>query len=130
MANTSMNYDHPAYLVPVVYSGGIAAGGANNLSTKFAAFTAQKIVSVVYAANVVGTSSTTPLLYSKSGTTTSTTTMTAIASAATAAIKYDLATPVTLAAGDQFWVSQGTDATIATSVAIETRIIPRSNVTA
>ncbi len=129
MATTSFEYSHPAYNVPYVFSAGSAAG-ANGVTTKFAAFTAMKIKSVTYAPNIAGTSSTTPLLYSKSGTTTSTTTLTAIASAATSATNVALATPVSLAQGDQFWVAHGTDATIALSVAIETAITPMSTVTA
>jgi hypothetical protein len=129
MAKTSMQYDHPVYTTPYVYAGGTTVG-ANGLSTKFAAFTAQKIKAVQYSANVVGTSSTTPLLFTKSGTATATTTLTAIASAATNAVDFALSTAVTLAAGDQFWVSHGTDATIAISASIETLVIPGANVTA
>lgn len=129
MATTNMSYDHPAYITPYVFSSGIAAG-ANATTTKFAAFTAMKIKAVILASNVASTSSTTPLLYSKSGTATATTTFAAYGSAATTAANYALATAVTLAQGDQFWVTHGTDATIASSVAIETYVIPGSNVTA
>ena len=128
MAKHSFNYDHPTYTTPYVFSGATAAG-ANALTTKFAAFTAMKIKAVQYASNTAGTSSTTPLLYSKSGTTTATNTLTAIASAATSANDIALATAVTLAAGDQFWCTHGTDATIAVSFAIETLVIPGSEVT-
>lgn len=128
MAKTSMSYDHPVYMNPYVYSGGTTVG-ASGISTKFAAFTAQKIKAVQYAANTVGTSSTTPLLFTKSGTATATTTLTAIASAATTAVDFALSTAVTLAAGDQFWITHGTDATIAISASIETLVIPGSNVT-
>ena len=128
MATTSMQYSHPVYIVPVIYSGSSAAG-ANGVTTKWAAYTAQKIMSVSYAANIASTSSTTPLLYKKSGTTTSTTTMTAVASAATAAVNYAPATPVSLAQGDQFWVAHGTDGTVALSIAVETLVVPGSTVT-
>lgn len=129
MATRSMEYNHPAYVTPYVFSAGTTAG-ANGLTTKFAAFTAMKIKSVTYAANVVGTSATTPLLYTKSGTTTATNTLTAIGSAATSATNVALATAVSLAQGDQFWVSHGTDATIAVSFAIETLVVPGADVTA
>jgi hypothetical protein len=128
MAKTSMSYDHNVYTTPYVFSGGSTVG-ASGVTTKFAAFTAMKIKAVQYSANTAGTSSTTPLLFTKSGTTTATSTLTAIASAAVTAVDLALATPVTLAAGDQFWCTHGTDATIAVSFAIETLVIPGSNVT-
>lgn len=129
MAKRSMNYDHPAYVTPYVFSGGSAVG-ANGVTTKFAAFTAMKIKAVQYSANVAGTSSTTPLLYSKSGTTTATSTLTAIASAAVTANDVAIATPISLAKGDQFWCAHGTDATIAVSFAIECLADPGADVTA
>lgn len=128
MATQSLNYDHPVYVTPVIFSGGSTAG-ANGVTTKFAAYTSMKIKSVTYAANTAGTSSTTPLLFTKSGTTTATSTLTAIASAATSATNVALATAVALAQGDQFWVTHGTDATIAISVAIETLVTPNATIT-
>lgn len=119
----NLSYDHVAYQSPVVYSSGTTAG-ANGVSQKFAAFTAQQLRRVVMAANVASTSATTPLLYSKSGTTTTTTTLSTIGSAATAAVENVLATAISLAQGDQFWVAHGTDATVACSVAIETYPTP------
>jgi len=128
MAKHSFSYDHPTYTTPYVFSAGSAVG-ANGVTTKFAAFTAMKIKAVQYASNIAGTSSTTPLLFTKSGTTTATSTLTAIGSAATSANDVALATAVTLAAGDQFWLTHGTDATIAVSFAVETLVIPGSDVT-
>ena len=129
MATKSMAYDNPAYMAPVIYSG-LTAAGANGVSTKFASYTAQLIKAVIMSAVVNSTSSTTPLLYSKSGTATATNTLTAITSAATASVYNVLATAVTLAQGDQFWVTHGTDATVAAAVAIETVVIPGSAITA
>lgn len=114
-----LGYDHVAYQVPQVYSSGTTAG-ANGVSQKFAAFTASQIRRVIVAPNTAGTSATTPLMYKKSGTATTTTTLSAISSAATAAVDNVLATAVSLAQGDQFWIAHGTDATIACSVSIET----------
>lgn len=111
-------YDHVAYQVPVVYSSGTTAG-ANATTQKFAAFTAAQIRRVIVAPNVASTSATTPLMYKKSGTATTTTTLSAISSAATAAVTNVLATAVSLAAGDQFWVAHGTDATVVASVSLE-----------
>jgi Zn-dependent membrane protease YugP len=122
-SSKQLHYDHPAYQTPAVYSSGIAAG-ANGVTQKFAAFTALQVRRMIIGPNVASTSATTPLMYVKSGTATSTTTFTAVGSAATAAVENVLATAVTLAAGDQFWVTHGTDATIASSVAIETYPVP------
>jgi hypothetical protein len=129
MATTKMNYDHPVYLTPVIYSGSSTVG-ASGVTTKWAAYTAMKIYSVTYSTNIASTSSTTPLLYSKSGTATATTTLTAVSSAATSANNYALATALSLAQGDQFWVAHGTDATVSLSVAVEARVVPGSTITA
>lgn len=129
MATKNMAYDHPAYLTPYVFSGNSVVG-ANGVTQKFAAFTAMKIMSVTYASNTAGTSATQPLVYSKSGTATATTTPTSYGSAATAAINYAFATPISLAQGDQFWLAHGTDATISLSAAFETLVLPGANVTA
>ena len=129
MAERSMAYDHPAYVVPQIYSGNTTVG-ANGVSQKWAAFTAQRIEAVTVGPNVASTSATTPLLYKKSGTATTTTTLTALTSAATAAVRTELSTALSLAQGDQFWVAHGTDATVSLSVAVETYLTPGANVTA
>jgi hypothetical protein len=129
MAERSMAYDHPAYVVPQIYSGNTTVG-ANGVSQKWAAFTAQRIEAVILGPNVASTSATTPLLYKKSGTSTTTTTLTAISSAATAAARNELSTALSLAQGDQFWVTHGTDATVSLSVAVESYLTPGANVTA
>lgn len=131
MTTKSMSYDHPAYTVPVVFSGSTAAG-ANGVTSKFCAFTAMKLKQVVSAPALalVSTSASQPLLYSQSGTTTATATLTAITSAAYAALTDDLATEITLAAGDVFWYTHGTDATTSRAVSIECVLVPGANVAA
>ena len=131
MATKSMAYDHPAYIAPVVFSGSTTAG-ANGTTTKFCAFTAMKLKQVVSAPNLalVSTSASQPLLYSQSGTTTATATLTAITSAAYTVLTDDLASEVTLAAGDVFWYTHGTDATTSRSVAIEGVLVPGAAVAA
>jgi len=120
-------YDHAAYQVPVVYSSGTPAG-ANGVSQKFAAFTAQKLKSVTLGVNIASTSATQPLLYTKSGTATATATLSAITSAAIT--PKNNALNITLAQGDQFWVAHGTDATVALSVAVETYVVAGADLTA
>jgi len=127
MATHSMSYDHPVYTVPQVFSSNTVVG-ANGVSQKFAAFTAMKIKSVTLGPYIASTAAgSQPLLYSKSGTATSTTTLTVLTSAATSAINNAVA--VTLAQGDQFWVTHGTDATASLAVAVETLIIPGASLT-
>jgi hypothetical protein len=127
MANASLRYDHPAYVTPVVFSGSTTAGG-NGVTTKFCAFTAMKLKQVVSGVNLAlpTTGSSTPLLYSQSGTTTTTTTLTALTSASYAVVTDDI-TDITLAAGNAFWYTHGADATTSRSVAIEAYVIPGSN---
>ena len=127
MATKTMAYDAPAYQVPAVYSA-VSVAGANGVTSKFAAFTAQKIKSVTLGVFVASTSATQPVLYYKSGTTTSTATLSAITSAAVT--PKNNAVDITLAQGDQFWVAHGTDATVVLAAAIETYVIPGSTLTA
>ncbi|MCR4301550.1 MAG: hypothetical protein NUV51_08055 [Sulfuricaulis sp.] len=112
----SKAYDHPAYVAPTIYSGGNTAG-ANSTTPKFAAFTAMKIKKIQIGIAVKGTSASTPLLYQRSGTSTTTSTYTALTSAAEVAVSHDV--DITLAAGDSFWLTGGTDATQVLGVAFE-----------
>lgn len=125
----SMSYDNPVYTTPYVFSG-VSAVGANGVTTKYCAFTAMKIMTVVQGVVIATTAAgSQPLLYTKSGTATATTTLTALTSAAVTPITNILTTPVTLAKGDQFWYTHGTDATTSIAVAVETRVIPGSDIT-
>ena len=131
MATKSMAYDHPAYTVPMVFSGSTTAG-ANGVTTKFAAFTAMKIKQVVNAPNlalVTTAAGSQPLLYTQNGTATTTTTLTVLTSGSYNTVTDDI-TDVTLAAGNAFWFTHGTDATTSRSVAIECITIPGADVAA
>lgn len=130
MTKRNMSYDHPVYLTPVIYSG-LSAVGASGVTTKWCAYTAMKIKGVSVGPVIATTAAgSTPLLFSKSGTTTSTTTLTALTSASSAGVANDLATEVTLAEGDQFWCTHGTDATAAVAFAVETLPIAGADITA
>lgn len=131
MATTNASYDAPVYTTPVIFSG-LSAVGASGVTTKWSAYTAMKVMSVTQGPVIATTAAgSQPLLFTKTGTTTSTTTFTsALTSASSAAVNFALATPVSLAQGDQFWYTHGTDATAAVSVAVECRVIPGSNYTA
>lgn len=125
MVTKTLAYDHPAYITPVVYSGSTTAG-ANGVSQKFCAFTALKlkqVVSGVVLALPTSAAGSQPYLYTQSGTTTSTTTLTVLTSASYAAVTDDIS-DVTMAAGDTFWYTHGTDAQTSRAVAIEAYPIP------
>jgi environmental stress-induced protein Ves len=128
MSKKTLAYDHPAYIAPYVFAGNTTVG-ANGVSQKFAAFTAMTIKAALMATNVASTSASQPLLYTKSGTATATTTLTALTSAAVTTSTNDLSTAVTLAAGDQFWLTHGTDATTVQSFAVECYVTPGANLT-
>lgn len=120
----NLAYDNVAYVTPTVFMGQTTVG-ASGVSPKFAAFTALQIRGCVMTPNVASTAAgSQPLLFVKSGTATSTTTLTALTSAAIAVLPNILATAVTLVAGDQVWVTHGTDATAVASIAIEMYPVP------
>lgn len=119
-----LGYDHPAYITPVVFMGQTTAG-ASGVTPKFAAFTAMQIRAAMMTPNVASTAAgSQPLLFVKSGTATSTTTLTALTSAAIAPLPNLLATAVSLVAGDQVWLTHGTDAQAVASVAVEMYLTP------
>ena len=131
MTTKSMSYDHAAYLTPYIFSGNSAAG-ANGVTPKFAAFTAMKIKQVVHApvlALITTAAGSQPLLYTQNLNTTATTTLTVLTSASYAAIVDDI-TDVTLAAGDRFWYTHGTDAQVSQAVAFECVAIPGAAIAA
>ena len=129
MATKSLAYDHPAYITPYVFSGSTTVG-ANGLSQKFAAFTAMQIKAVQTSPNIASTAAgSQPLMFTVSGTTTATSTLTVLTSASRTTRNDALSTAVTLAQGDQFYVTHGTDATAQLAVAIECYLTPGANLT-
>lgn len=130
MTTKQLAYDNAAYLAPHVFSGNTTVG-ANGISQKFAAFTAMQIKSVTTAPNIASTAAgSQPLMYTVSGTTTATTTLTVLTSAARTARNDALSTPVTLAQGDQVYLTHGTDATAVMSFAVECYLTPGAALTA
>ena len=128
MAVASLRYDHPAYTVPVVFSGSTTAG-ENGVTTKFCAFTAMKLKQVVNAPNLAlptTAAGSQPPPSPEHGTTPPATTLPVLPSASSATVP-DAIPDVTLAAGNAFWFTHGTDATTSRSVAIEAYVIPGSN---
>lgn len=118
-----LGYDHPAYQTPIPFFAQTTAG-ANGVSPKFAAFTAMQIREACVTPNVASTSASQPLLFVKSGTATTTTTLSALTSAAITVQPNVLATAVSLAQGDQVWVTHGTDGTVVLSVGLEMYATP------
>ncbi len=130
MATKTLRYDHPAYVIPYVFSGNTAVG-ANGVSQKFAAFTAMTIKACLTSPTIASTAAgSQPLMYTISGTTTATATLTALTSGARTPLLNALATAVNLAQGDQVYVTHGTDATASLSVAIECYVTPGALLTA
>lgn len=130
MATKTQAYDHAAYLVPQIFSGNTTVG-ANGISQKFAAFTAMQIKAVQSSPNIASTAAgSQPLMYTVSGTTTATTTLTVLTSAARTTRNDALATPVSLIAGDQVYLTHGTDATAVMSFAVEAYLVPGASLTA
>jgi hypothetical protein len=123
----TLAYDHAAYLVPYPMTGQTTVG-ANGVSPKFGAFTAMQIRAVCVAPNIASTSASQPLLYTKSGTATATTTLTALTSAAVTPLTNVLSTAVSLAQGDQVWLTHGTDGTVSLSFGIEAYCVPGATV--
>jgi hypothetical protein len=113
-----LQYDHHAYLSPIVHAGNTTVGAAG-VSQKFAAFTALQLRAVRLRPSIASTSATQPLMYSVSGTTTTTTTLSAITSAAITVQDNLLATAISMAAGDFVYLTHGTDATAQVAFAIE-----------
>ncbi len=129
MATKSLAYDHPAYVTPYVFSGATTVG-ANGATTKFAAFTAMQIKAIQTSPNIASTAAgSQPLMYTVSGTTTATSTLTVLTSAARTTRNDALSTAVTLAQGDQFYVTHGTDATAQLAVSFECYATPGANLT-
>ena len=129
MGTRNLQYDHPAYLTPYIFSGNTTVG-ANGVSQKFAAFTAMKIHACLTSPTIASTAAgSQPLLYTISGTTTATATLTVLTSAARTPLLNDLATNITLAQGDQMYVTHGTDATASLAIALECYVTPGATLT-
>jgi hypothetical protein len=130
MAQQNLAYDNPAYSAPHVFAGNTTVG-ANGISQKFAAFTAMQIKAVQTSPNIASTAAgSQPLMYTVSGTTTATTTLTVLTSASRATRRDELATAVSLIAGDQVYLTHGTDATAVMSFAVECKLTPGAALTA
>jgi hypothetical protein len=121
------HYDHPAYTVPVMAAAGINVAGASAvIGAKMAAYTAMKIKSVIMSPLIATTAAgSTPLLYAVSqGTATATATLTALTSGSVTPVVTCLATAISLAQGDVFWITAGTDATAVVAATFE--LLPNS----
>jgi hypothetical protein len=124
MATRNFAYDHPAYLVPVQFSGQIAAGAATVM--RFLAH-ADLLAKKARAKSVVaGTSANeTVILYKVSGT--ATTALGTMTLGSSASVNYsasvDLA-DAAITAGDEIRFLSGTDATHVVAVSLEAVVTP------
>jgi hypothetical protein len=135
MTTKSMGYDNPAYLAVHGDQGGaIAAGSGSQTTTKFVAFTAATIKSIVARIGSAGTSNDIMSLVQISGTTTTTwTTANGTTTSGQTGYVYNTfssgSNPI-LAQGDEYYVQKGTDATLTYVAACVERVIqPLANVT-
>lgn len=137
MATTkSMPYDHPAYTSVRGVPGGSVSGNVGK-STKYTAFTAELLKSVVARVEVAGTTSGDVLsLITITGTTTTTTALTTAGSASPAAgavSSFAISTAVgggtLLNQGDEAYLVKGADATLVWVAAFEVVTQPLASVT-
>lgn len=132
----SMAYDHPAYTAIAQRDIG-AISGSGGTGTKFAAFAAKILKSVILRVTTAGTSSDVQSLIQISGTTTTTYTLGTMGSGSPAAngtTSYNCAvanggTNITVNQGDEYYFEKGTDATLALLGAIEEVVQPGAQVT-
>jgi hypothetical protein len=134
MTTKSMGYDNPAYLAVHGDQAGPITVGANNPSTtKFVAFTAMIIKSIVGRIGTAGTTNATMNLVQISGTTTTTWTGQGGVGSGATGFSYNTfaagSSPI-LAQGDEYYPQNGADATITYVAACVERVIqPLANVT-
>lgn len=123
-----MAYDHPAYLVPMNFSGSLLVG-ASSVSQRFVAHAAIQLKSVNYTTITVGTGAATDvktLFLISQGTATTTVALTTTTAAIYA---LNILNTNTMAKGDIAYVTKGTDATEVGAMSIEYVIVPGANVT-
>lgn len=129
MANRNFAYDHPAYRVPVFYSGDIKAGAAT--VQRFLAH-ADMIAKIARAKSVVaGTSANeTVIVHKVSGTTT--TALGTMTLGSSGSVNYSASVALSDAAitqGDEIRFTSGTDATHVVAVCLEAVVTPGANFT-
>jgi hypothetical protein len=134
MATKSMGYDNPTYVAVGQDQMGAITVGANIASaTKCVAFTALIIKSILGRILVAGTSAATMNLVQISGTTTTTWTGIGGVGSGVTGFSYNTfatASPPILAQGDEYYIQNGTDATITYAASCAERVVqPLANVT-
>jgi hypothetical protein len=130
MATRNFAYDHPAYRVPVVLSGAMAAGASSNLRfVAHADMIAKNVVSRIITAGT-STTSAAATVYKVSGTTT--TSIGAVVLNLLTANGSSVANALSDAAitkGDEIRIANGTDATAVIGHAIELVVTPGADFT-
>lgn len=124
MAEKSMAYDHPAYLIRNLVGQHVTGSGG---AFRFAAFTDMRVKAVIAKPTTAGTSADTLTAFKLSGTTTTTQVLTTFGSAATTHTRVE--GTLTLAQGDALSIVKGTDATGVIALGVELEAIAGASVT-
>ena len=138
MATKSQAYDHVAYEIPVVISGGETGAASRTSYGKFAAFTTMMLKSVTITPTVLGTAGGTDAANANlqtikiSGTTTTTIATTTLGSGNALGTYTGTNVAVTLTTfsqGDLLQIKNGTDTALKAVVTYEMYIVPGANLT-
>ena len=129
MATKSMSYDHPAYLARYSQAGTFTAGASTTF--KFCAFTNMVIKSVTLNPIVLSTVNdiVTAVQILAAGGSTNTQVLSTFTAVQTAGGNFVMTAANTLAQGDEFKVTKGTDALMTYDIAVEYVLVPGANVT-
>lgn len=129
MATRNFAYDHPAYLVPIVFSG-VTTSGASAVSVRYGAFTNLVAKAATFHIVIAGTATAHNWVISKiSGTTTTAISTYAASTNAAATTTNVLLNNTALAQGDQLVTKSGADTVGVASVTYELLVAPGSSLT-
>lgn len=129
MATRNFAYDHPAYLVPITFSG-VTTAGASAVAVRFGAFTNLIAKAATFHIVIAGTATAHNWVISKvSGTTTTAISTYAASTNAGATTTNVLLSNTALAQGDQLVTKSGADTVGVASVTYELLVAPGSSLT-
>lgn len=132
MATRNFAYDHPAYLVPGVFSSSVLAG-ASALSQRFLAHANLTLKALNYTTQTIGTGAATDaktLFIVRNGTATATLALFTTTAAIYSTSYLVPSTMGTMAKGDAAYITKGTDATEVGAVSMEWNVTPGADFTA
>ena len=133
-------YDHPAYMVPVVYSFGVGTSPSGAVTPRQSVFTSSIAKAATLTVSILGTNTSTVALLRLVSTNTTTTTLASMIIGTGVVLGTSIGTTVgmsgqfscgttTLNVGDQMWLVNGVDISAGYSVSVETYVVPGANLT-